>query len=87
MDTAGTWATFVEIMTSAHMLKTDIYTYTIYGSKLTWTKTSGRIMDKKLKTSNKRIYLNHKNLNLFEVVLSTSGTGDKQNKQMYFKKF
>ena len=49
MDTAGTLATFAEIMASAHMLKTDIYTYTMYGSKLTRTKTSGRIMDKKTK--------------------------------------
>lgn len=44
MRNAGVWATEVEIFTVAHLLKTNVYTYTKHGEHLKWLRhTTNRI--------------------------------------------
>ena len=67
-----TWATHVEIFTTAHLLKTDIYIYTKCGNSFKWLKHSGKFLDTNLAVEKSAVYLQHTNGNHYDVVLSTS---------------
>lgn len=60
------WATQVEM---AHLLKTNIYVYSLSGHNWTWMKFSGQFIDAHLETYRGDIHLYHRNLNHYEVVL------------------
>ncbi|XP_061170416.1 uncharacterized protein LOC133179738 [Saccostrea echinata] len=62
------WATEVEIITAAHLLKTDIF---IYSSDHGWQKYSGKLVDPLLQTEEFAIYLKHTNGNHYDVVTNT----------------
>ncbi|XP_071122628.1 uncharacterized protein [Mytilus edulis] len=62
-----TCATEVEIFTASHLLQTDIYTYTKSGVHWVWLKHSTITL-----SDNRGIYLYHRNLNHYDVVLTTS---------------
>ena len=65
----GTWATEVEIHAMAHMLQTDIYTYTMYGSSWKWLKCSSSFLNVHDGTDNHpALYLQNTNLNHYDVV-------------------
>ena len=70
MRQPGVWATQVELFTAAHLLKTNIYLYTRQGALFKWMEYSSTFIDKTSKAGAMSIYLNHKNQNHFEVVLS-----------------
>ena len=74
MKQMGTWATEVEIIAAAHLLCTDIYTFTFTGQRHEWLKYSGSIVQPSLISHDKSIYLNHANRNHYEVVLCTQDT-------------
>ena len=74
MVSNGVWATDVEIMSAANLLKTDIYVYASHGRtrnrKLSWFKYPyGFSLKKGTKTA---IYMQNLNQDHFEVVLSVS---------------
>ena len=65
----GMWATEVEIHAMAHMLQTDIYTYTMYGSSWKWLKCSSSFLNVHDDTDNRpALYLQNTNLNHYDVV-------------------
>lgn len=75
MNFNGSWATEVEIFDMAHLLATDIYTYTLHGGieRWTWMKFSGSFMDRHLQVRpGTGIYLQHTNRNHYEVVLDVT---------------
>jgi len=89
MDRNGSWATETEIFTMAHLLKTDIYTYTKpNGSEsYRWLKHSGQFVDRNLQVHTQtNIYLHHANNNHFEVVLDVTSPETK-NLCMFNQKY
>lgn len=68
----GAWATEIEILAVSHILKLDIYTY----SDNCWLKYSAESTHQR----NGSIYLDHKDENHYNVVLSTSNSA-LQNKK------
>lgn len=82
------WATQVEIFAMAHFLKTNIYVYSLSGHNWTWMKISGQFIDAHLHTYAGDIYLYHRNLNHYEVVLdfqTMHSAPEKPLLQNYFK--
>lgn len=82
------WATQVEIFALAHFLKTNIYVYSLSGHNWTWMKFSGQFIDAHLHTYAGDIYLYHRNLNHYEVVLdfqTMPSAPEKPLLQNYFK--
>lgn len=65
----GTWATEVEIFATAHFLNVDIYTY----SREFWLKFSVCQIETGMQCTPGAIYLNHHQLNNYNVVLSVTG--------------
>ncbi|XP_070573805.1 uncharacterized protein [Ptychodera flava] len=61
----GKFASEVEIVASAHFLKTDIFTYMI---NKRWLKYSGKMVDPHIRVDKKSIYLKHCNANHYQVV-------------------
>jgi hypothetical protein len=69
MQQSATWATEVEIFTASHMLRTTIYVYTKSGVHWVWLQHKTTGIDS---SENMGIYLYHRNLNHYDVVLTTS---------------
>lgn len=65
----GTWATEVEIFATAHLLSTDIYTYS--GGR--WIKFSDNDVEPSMQIKTEAIYLNHHQQNHYNVVISVNG--------------
>lgn len=65
----GTWATEVEIFATAHLLNTDLYTFS--GGR--WIKFSGNDVEPSMQIRSEGIYLNHHQQNHYNVVLSVNG--------------
>lgn len=65
----GTWATEVEIFATAHLLNVDIYTY----SGGCWLRFSVSQIETGKQSRTEAIYLNHHQLNHYNVVLSVTG--------------
>lgn len=65
----GTWATEVGIFATAHLLSTDIYTYS--GGR--WIKFSGNDVEPSMQIKTEAIYLNHHQQNHYNVVISVNG--------------
>lgn len=65
----GTWATEVEIFATAHLLSTDIYTYS--GGR--WITFSGNDVEPSMQIKTEAIYLNHHQQNHYNVVISVNG--------------
>jgi len=63
------WATEVEIISTAHLLQTDIYTYSKYGHELKWLKHTALFVDNTLQLNEKAVYLDHQTGVHFDVVL------------------
>lgn len=63
------WATQAEIISTAHLLKTDIYTYSKYGHELKWLKHTALFVDNTLQINEKAVYLDHHTGIHFDVVL------------------
>ncbi|XP_062600308.1 uncharacterized protein LOC134261943 [Saccostrea cucullata] len=76
------WATETEIFAAADMLKVDIYVYSKYGPHWKWMKHSPTQSD-----VTGGIYLYHRNLNHYDVVLSVQNENPKalKKKEMYAK--
>ena len=74
MASNGVWATDVEIMSAASLLKTDIYVYATHGitrsRKMAWLRYPSGFTLKK--GTNTAIYLQNLNQDHFDVVLSVS---------------
>ena len=67
MFDCGTWATEVEIMAVAHMLKTDIYTFDDINN---WYIFCASFVDREVVRSDEAIYLYHRQRVHYDVVLS-----------------
>ncbi|KAK3104116.1 hypothetical protein FSP39_024549 [Pinctada imbricata] len=75
MGCDGTWATDTEIHAMAHMLQTNIYTYSLHGTSWKWLKFS--TMPMKISDNNESgeaLYIQNTNLNHFDVVISVHST-------------
>lgn len=69
MSQGGTWATEVEIFATAHLLNTDIFTY----SGGCWIRFAVNDVEPSEQETNGAIYLNHHHQNHYNVVLSVNG--------------
>ena len=65
MAELGKYATEVEIIVTAHLLQTDIYTYMVDER---WLKYSCNFVDTTIPSQNRSIYLKHCNANHYELV-------------------
>ena len=61
------WATEVEIMSMAHLLQTDIYTYSKYGTDLKWLKHPAHFVDNSVSVNDRSIYLDHQTGDHYDV--------------------
>lgn len=64
----GTWATEIEIFATAHLLNTDIYTF----SGGCWVRFSIKDVESSAQNRTGAIYLNHRQQNHYDVVLSVN---------------
>ncbi|KAK3098746.1 hypothetical protein FSP39_022657 [Pinctada imbricata] len=68
MQILGTWATDIEIMFAASFLQTSLFVYSKYGKKYDWLEFKPHT----LRSENaENIYLQHTNLNHYDVVIKT----------------
>ena len=70
------WATETEIFAAAHMYNVNVYTYTKYGLRWKWLKHS----PSQSQTTD-GIYLYHRNLNHYDVVLGVQKENPKHLKK------
>lgn len=69
MYQVGKWATDVEIFATAHLLRTDIYTF----SRGCWLRFAVDDVEPSDQNRTEAIYLNHRHQNHYNVVLSVNG--------------
>ena len=80
------WATIVEIFSTAHLLMTDIWTYTIWDHRIgtwTWNKHTALHLDHCLQptdVANEGIYIQHTNLNHYDYVSEVENSDNCENK-------
>lgn len=67
MSQLGTWATEIEIVAAAFLLNINIYIYTKYGWHWKWVRHAPPQPESTID-----IYLNHRNLNRYDVVLGVT---------------
>ena len=73
IETDSTWASENEILSTAHLLKTNTYTYTFSGNSWwRWVSFSGKFFELSIEIFNHSIYLNHTNGNYYDIVLEVS---------------
>lgn len=74
MTKSGIWATETEIFATEHLFKTDVYilVYGQSGKTFFWLKFSAKFIDPTVVSSDKAIYLNHRNGNHYDIVKLTS---------------
>lgn len=68
MKQDGNWATELEILSLAHMLSVDIFTY----SESRWIKFSGQNVCSSIQSKAGGLYLNHRDGNHYDVVLDVA---------------
>ncbi|XP_053403150.1 uncharacterized protein LOC123564956 [Mercenaria mercenaria] len=70
MTENNVWATQAEIISMAHLLRTNIYTYSKYGNQMKWLNHTAHFVDNSVQLNEKSIYLDHHTGDHFDVVIT-----------------